>query len=73
MYTNSCCYVSCVSSVHPSSSVSQVNSSIEIFSQLPVFRVGLTCSSLSFGFCVFWTVFSPFFLIQYEAVSLESP
>ena len=61
MYTNSCCSVSCVSSVDPLSSLSQLNSSIEIFSRLPVFRVGLTCSSSCFDFSVFLTGFSSLF------------
>ena len=44
-----------------SSSVSQLNSSMEIFSQLPVFRVGSTWTSSYFGFCIFSMGFSSLF------------
>ena len=53
MYTNSCCSVSCVYNVDPSSSLSQLNSLIKIFSWLPVFRVGSICSSSCFDFSLF--------------------
>ena len=48
MYTTSCCSGSSVPNVDPSPSLSQLNSSIEIFSQLPVFSVGSACSSSCF-------------------------
>ena len=73
MHTICGCSVSCVSSVDPSSSVSQLNSSIEFFSQLPIFRVGSTCSSSSFGFCIFSVGSLLHSLILHEALSLGSP
>ena len=72
MYTNSCCSVSCVSSVDLLSSLSQLNSSIEIFSWLPVFRVGLTCSSSCLIFASFQWVSLLYSLIPCEALSSES-
>ena len=71
MYTNSCCSVSCVSSVDLSSSLSQLNSSIESFSWLSVFRVGLTCSSSCLDFCFLQWVSFLYSLIPCEALSLE--
>ena len=59
MYTISCCSGSSVPNVDPSPSRSQLNSSIEIFSQLPVFSVGSTCSSSCFCFLLFQRVCSP--------------
>ena len=50
MYTNCCWAISSVSSFNVSSSIPQLNSSIKIFSQLPVCSVELTCSSSSFVF-----------------------
>ena len=55
MYTTSCCSGSSAPNVNPSSSLSQLNSSFEIFSRLPVFSVGSTCSSSCFCFHVIST------------------
>ena len=52
MYTISCCSGSSVPNVDPPPSFSQLNSSIEIFSQLPVSSVGSTCSSSCFCYSV---------------------
>ena len=52
MCTNWCCSDSCVSNVDPSSSLSKLNSSFEICSQLPIFSVGPTCSFSGFCFSV---------------------
>ena len=57
MYTICCWSPSSISNVDPSASLSQLNSSIEIFSQLPVSNVGLTCSSPCFYFSIFLTGF----------------
>ena len=50
MYTNCCCSCYSVSNVDPLPSLSQLNSSIKIFSWLPVYSVGSTCSSSCFLF-----------------------
>ena len=55
MYTICCCSGSSHSNVGPSPSLSQLNSSIEIFSQLPIFSVGSTCSSSCFCFSIVLT------------------
>ena len=61
MYTTSCWSGSSVSSVDASASLSQLNSSIEIFSRLLVSSVGLTCSSP----CVCFSVFSTGFFVTF--------
>ena len=48
MYTNCCCSCYSVSNVDLLPSLSQLNSSIKIFSWLPVYSVGSTCSSSCF-------------------------
>ena len=53
MYTISCCLGSSISGVDPLPILSQLKSLIKIFSQLPVFSVGSTCSSSCFCFSVF--------------------
>ena len=65
MYTTSCCSGSSVPNVDPLPSLSQLNSSIEIFSRLPVFSVGSTCSSSCFCFSVVLTSHLLWFLAMF--------
>ena len=68
MYTNCPDSGSSVSNVDSSSSFSQLNSSIEIFSRLPVTSVGPTCSSSCFFFPLFQRACSPPSLAHREAL-----
>ena len=71
MYTIPCYSGSSISNVDPLSSLSQLNSSIEIFSQLLVSGVGPTCSSPCFCFSASATVSSLPSLVPREALLLK--